>query len=43
MAVRAPDTTTTAGIFGRDSVARVAQIWGNGAVLEVAFRPRIAL
>ena len=36
IAVRATDTTATAGIPGRDSVASAAQIWGNGAVLEGA-------
>src|SRR5262249_44719773 len=36
IAVRPPDTTTTPGIPGGDSVGRVAQSWGSGAVLEVA-------
>src|SRR5436309_12684997 len=43
VAVCAPDTTTIAGIPGGDSVSCVAQSWGNGAVLEVAFPTKVAL
>src|SRR5262245_21295846 len=43
IAVRTPDTTTTAGNPAGDGVGIVAPTWENGAVLESTFPTRFAM